>query len=133
MLETLLFSIFLGLAGGLVIGGITSLVLLIMGDLSLGGVGVAIVNSFLAAASVGILAGIIVRLLALPIAAIFELVLQNSEAAVKVSSILLTIPLVILLFGGVVWTPILTVEHNELFIWHWLQQELMQWREVIEH
>ena len=117
-METLLLSLFLGLAGGIFTGGVTSLVLFFMGHLTFGGMGIAVVNSFIVGLLAGSFAGII-KSLALPLAAIFETLSSNSELAIKLVCGILTIPVMIIFFVGTIWTPILTSRHSEMYIWNW--------------
>ena len=155
-METLFFSLFLGMVGGLLIGGVTSIVLLISGDLSFGGIGVSLVNSFIIGASIGVVTGILRQLLPpikvfiglsrsiteelLPptVVSMFALFPDKREAAivskiaVKVFSLIIAIPMTIVLIVGLIGAPILTSRHNELYIWSWPGIKSLQWRAILK-
>ena len=137
-METLFFSLFLGMVGGLLIGGVTSIVLLISGDLSFGGIGVSLVNSFIIGASIGVVTGILRQLLPPIVVSMFALFPDKREAAivskiaVKVFSLIIAIPMTIVLIVGLIGAPILTSRHNELYIWSWPGIKSLQWRAILK-
>ena len=112
------FSLFLGLVGGIFTGGITSIVLFFMDQLTLAGIWVSVVNSFLVGLICGSVAGTL-RSLNVPVMAVIESLTSNSELAVKLVAGALTVTVLVLFFLSTIWAPIITSQQSEDYIWNW--------------